>query len=298
MRALIRFLKYFIVSVVILCVLGYVAAYLLFPTDKLVARLAQAIEQETGNKLTVERARYYPPSAFVLRGIKLVDPDGRELLSAYRARMRIAVIPLLRNQARVKLDAELWGGDLRIGIDQSLLVDDAPRVLDLMARNIDLSYLPTEEEETLRGTLTLTANLRMGREGLPTLSGDLNFSIQDGSLPARNADLLGMPARIPFDSLIGECRIVSGEVFVDSLIFDSPIVQARAKGNISLVPEIEYSRLNLTVELLSRKAEGGAASAPPAGAPFVITGTLAEPRISLQQPPSAAAPAPAAPATL
>jgi type II secretion system protein N len=207
------------------------------------------------------------------------------LFSATRVDARVRLIPLISGNVFGELEAELYQGTLA----GELGFIDSKYMIDMVAKNLDLSLYPFEGEDwnaDVIGLMDLAVDMQVDPEEIKDATGDIELDI-DG-LIMRSLTLSGFTIdEAVFSEAVLKLDVHDGQAEVKKGSFIADMIEATIDGKITLSSPLERSRLKLTLKLRLEddldslaKLLPGMKSARDEGGTyhFMVSGTVERPR--------------------
>lgn len=224
-------------SFVLYFVIAFVAfLVLLFPFDRVKARLESEIRLRTPLELAIGRISPRFINRFVLADVVLSDRDGRVLFESPSVQTRVSLFGLLRGLLSVDMKAKAYGGEVNVRSEQGA----KRQFVALDADGLDLSSY------TLFRTLGLKVSGRLG--GSFEMSGDAGrakFLLKN--LTSRELKVKGFPVPdLDFDQAWIEGDVKGDRFTIRKLELDGKELKIRVSGDLVLR---ERGTLNLAVKI-------------------------------------------------
>ncbi len=214
----------------------FVFLLLLFPFDRVKAKLVSEVRRRTALELSVARISPLFFNRFVLADVVVSDRNGRVLFESPSIRSTVSLFGLLRGQLTVDLKAKAYGGDLLVKARQSpgrqnvLLDADG---LDIGSYSL-LKDLGLKLSGKLGGNIEMTGDAGKGKLWLKGLT-------------SRELKIKGFPIPdLDFDQCWIDVDIKGDRLTIRKLELDGKELKVRCLGDLVLR---ERGTLNLTVKL-------------------------------------------------
>lgn len=209
---------------------------LLFPFDRVKAKLVSEVRRRTALELSVARISPLFFNRFVLADVVVSDRNGRVLFESPSIRSTVSLFGLLRGQLTVDLKAKAYGGDLLVKARQSpgrqnvLLDADG---LDIGSYSL-LKDLGLKLSGKLGGNIEMTGDAGKGKLWLKGLA-------------SRELTIKGFPVPdLDFDQCWIDVDIKGDRLTIRKLELDGKELKVRCLGDLVLR---DRGTLNLTVKL-------------------------------------------------
>ncbi len=245
---------------------------LLFPFDRIKARLESEVRQRTTLELSIARISPRFINRFVLSDVVVSDQKGKVLFESPSVRASVSLFGLLRGLLSLDMKAKAYGGDLLVKAQQGpgrqrILVD---------ANGLDIGSYPLLKEY-LKISGKLGGNFEM--------SGDTGAGkVLLNGVAVRELKIKGFPVPdLDFDQCWLEAEVKGDRMTIKKLTLDGKELKVQCLGDIVLR---ERGSLNLTVKLkpserLAREQSGILSLLKNKDAEgfyqFSVGGTLSEP---------------------
>ncbi len=245
---------------------------LLFPFDRIKARLESEVRQRTTLELSIARISPRFINRFVLSDVVVSDQKGKVLFESPSVRASVSLFGLLRGLLSLDMKAKAYGGDLLVKAQQGpgrqrILVD---------ANGLDIGSYPLLKEY-LKISGKLGGNFEM--------SGDTGAGkVLLNGVAVRELKIKGFPVPdLDFDQCWLEAEIKGDRMTIKKLTLDGKELKVQCLGDVVLR---ERGSLNLTVKLkpserLAREQSGMLSLLKNKDAEgfyqFSLGGTLSEP---------------------
>jgi type II secretion system protein N len=209
---------------------------LLFPFDRIKAKLESEIRQRTSFELNVARISPLFFNQFVLSDVVLSDRNGKVLFESPQVRMSVSPFRLLRNLLSMDLKASAYGGELFVKTQQ----EPGRQYVALDANGLDIaSYTLLKNagfhfSGKLGGNIELTNDTGKGKLWLKGLT-SRDLKVKGFSLPDMDFDQCWLEADIKGDRMT-----------IRKLDLDGKELKVHCRGDVILR---ERGSLNLTVRL-------------------------------------------------
>ncbi len=208
---------------------------LLFPFDRIKAKLESEVRQRTPVELSVARISPRFFNRFVLTDVVVSDRQGKVLFESPTARTTVSLIGLLRGFLSLDLKAKAYGGNVLVQAQQgpgrqNLLVD---------ANGMDIgSYQLLKEYVKVSGKLG--GNFKM--------SGDIGSGrVSLSSVAIRELKIKGFPIPdLDFDQCWLEADLKGDRLTIKKMTLDGKELKVQCLGDLVLR---ERGTLNLTVKV-------------------------------------------------
>ncbi len=209
---------------------------LLFPFDRVKAKLVSEVRQRTALDLTVSRISPRFINSFTLTDVVLADEKGKVLFESPSVTTSISLFSLLRGNLSLNMKAKAYGGNLLVktqqgGSQQKFLID---------ADGLDISaYKPLKDfglklSGRLGGNVEMNGDAGKGRLWLKGLT-------------SRELKIKGFPIPdLDFDQCWFEADIKGDRLTIKKLELDGKELKVQCLGDIVLR---DRGTLNLTVKL-------------------------------------------------
>ncbi len=209
---------------------------LLFPFDRVKAKLVSEIRQRTALDLTVSRISPRFFNSFTLTDVVLADQKGKVLFESPSVRTSISLFSLLRGMLSLDMKAKAYGGNLLVkaqqgGSQQKFLID---------ADSLDISSYQLLKDFGLKLSGRLGGNIEM--------SGDVGKGrLWLKGLTSRELKIKGFPIPdLDFDQCWFEADIKGDRLTIKKLVLDGKELKVQCLGDIVLR---DRGTLNLTIKL-------------------------------------------------
>ncbi len=219
----------------------FVAAFLLFllllfPFDRIKAKLVSEVRQRTALDLTVSRISPRFLNSFTLTDVVLSDQKGKVLFESPAIRTSVSLFSLLRGMLSLDMKAKAYGGNLLVraqqgGSQQRYLID---------ADGLDIaSYQPLKDfglklSGKLGGNVEMNGDAGKGRLWLKGVT-------------SRELKIKGFPIPdLDFEQCWFEADIKGDRLTIRKLELDGKELKVRCLGDVVLR---DRGTLNLTVKL-------------------------------------------------
>jgi type II secretion system protein N len=209
---------------------------LLFPFDRVKARLESEVRRRTSAELSVTRISPLFFNRFVLSGVVVSDRTGKVLFESPSITSTVSLIDLLRGMLSVDLKAKAYGGELLMKAQQrqgrhSVMLD--ANGLDIGSYSL-LKDLGLKFSGKLGGNFEMTGDLGKGKLWLRGLT-------------SRGLTIKGFPIPdLDFDQCWLEADIKGDRLTIRKLELDGKELKVLCLGDMVLR---ERGTLNLTVKL-------------------------------------------------
>jgi type II secretion system protein N len=209
---------------------------LLFPFDRIIAKLESEMRQRTSFELNVARISPLFFNQFILSDVVLSDRNGKVLFESPQVRMSVSLFRLLRNLLSMDLKASAYGGELLVKTQQ----EPGRQYVALDVNGLDIaSYTLLKNagfhfSGKLGGNIELTNDTGKGKLWLKGLT-SRDLKIKGFSLPD-----------LDFDQCWLEADIKGDRMTIRKLDLDGKELKVRCIGDVILR---ERGSLNLTVRL-------------------------------------------------
>jgi len=251
LKWLLKTLRSLGVALILIFILVYIMMFFFVPAEKMVRQFARQMENSTGTKIEIGKVQYFPLTLLLLRDLNITGKQGGEPISIDRARLRIGLIPLIRERAELTLDLDAFNGKIRLKMKQAMFDQDTPAQFSTLADNLDLAQIPDLQDKVLAGTLSLKSEMEIKGVWYESMTGEAELHIRDATISGSMLAMLpGAPKQIPQTELDARARVVSGMMFLDAVDLRSPVLNANVTGSISLMPTPEECKLDLDLQLL------------------------------------------------
>jgi type II secretion system protein N len=219
----------------------FVAAFLLFllllfPFDRVKAKLISEIRQRTALDLTVSRISPRFFNSFTLTDVVLADQNGKVLFESPSIRTSVSLFSLLRGILSLNMKAKAYGGNLLVkaqqgGSQQKLLID---------ADGLDIASYQALKDFGLKLSGKLGGNVEMNGDAG---KGRLWFK----GLTSRELKIKGFPIPdLDFEQCWFEADIKGDRLTIKKLELDGKELKVQCLGDVVLR---DRGTLNLTVKL-------------------------------------------------
>lgn len=263
--------------------------YATFPYDQAKAWFGWQVEDRTGWQAKVEGLTPVLPDGVRVRGLKLYGGDAdpaadAPFVSVDSATVGASLLSLVQGRQAFTVDADAWGGDLRLELDQG--ADQTHFVLD--AEGLDLAKMNLAGESwQLSGTglLGLQADLTIAKE-VRKSEGTGSLAFTDLVLKDSKVQGIGLP-EARFTQAGGKMTVDKGKLNFEETKFVSDVVEADVEGYVMLNQNFRRSRMSLKVrfklrddlDALAKVAMGNANHRTDDGFyHYLATGTFENPR--------------------
>ncbi len=251
---ILRVLLYFCAACAwfLIAFLGFL--YATFPYDKARLFVAHQLEEATGFQAEMASLRPSLPDGLRVKGLKLFGKDkdtakDPPFLTASTATLTASIPGLLTGRKAGTLDAEIYGGELGVELDQE--ADSTHFVLNAQA--LDFAQLPLGGEKwKLAGTgkLNLFMDLIVAKE-VRKSSGQGNLAVE--GLVLNGSQVIGVTLpTATFTEAGGKMVVDKGKLTFEETRFVSDVVEAQIEGYIMLNQSITRSRMSLKIKFKLR----------------------------------------------
>jgi len=209
---------------------------LLFPYDRVKAKLESEVRLRTPFELSIARISPRFLNTFVFNDIVLSDKKGRVLFESQNIKASISLLGFLRGLVSADLSTAAYNGDIRINAQQGR----ARQYLMVDANNLDIGSYPLLKDLGLHlsgkagGNFEMTNDAGKGKLWIKGLT-SRELKIMGFSIPDLDFEQCWLEAEIRGDRLI-----------VKKMEFEGKDLRIRIMGDIVLR---ERGTLNLTVKL-------------------------------------------------
>lgn len=209
---------------------------LLFPVDRVRAKLEAEVRQRTPFELNVAHISPRFFNRFILKDVVLSDRHGKVLFESQSINTSVSLFSLLRGLLSLDMKAKAYGGELLAKAQQG----PGRQYLQLDADGLDIgSYSPLKEaglhlSGKLGGNIEMTGDTGKGRLWLKGLT-SRELKIKGFSIPD-----------LDFDECWLEADIRRDRMTIRKLELDGKELKIRCLGDLVLR---ERGSLNLTVKL-------------------------------------------------
>ena len=246
---------------------------LLFPFDRIKAKLESEVRQRTSLELSVSRISPRFFNRFVLSDVVVSDQQGKVLFESPSIRTTVSLFGLLRGLFSVDMKAKAYGGDVLVKAQQG----PGRQYILLDANGLDIGSYQLLKNFGLKLSGKFGGNFEM--------SGDAGKGkIWFKGLTTRELKIKGFPVPdLDFDQCWLEADLKGDRLTIRKLELDGKELKVQCLGDLVLR---ERGTLNLTVklkpsEMLSRQQSGILSLLKNKDAEgfyqFSIGGTLSEP---------------------
>ena len=214
----------------------FVFLILLFPVDRIKAKLESEVRRQTPFELTAARISPLFFNQFVLSDVVISDRSGKVLFESQSARASVSLSDLLRNLISLEVKAKAYGGELLVKTRQG----SGGQYVQLDANGLDVGTyaffkeLGLQVSGTLGGNAELTGDTGRGRLWLKGLT-TRNLKVKGFSVPDLDFDQCWLEADVKADRLT-----------IRKLNFDGKELKIQCQGDLVLR---ERGSLNLLVKL-------------------------------------------------
>jgi type II secretion system protein N len=209
---------------------------LLFPFDRVKAKLESEVRRRTALELSIARISPLFFNRFVLADVVVSDRNGRVLFESPSIRSTVSLFSLLRKMLSVDLKAKAYGGDLLVKVQQG----PGRQYIQLDADGLDIgSYsllkgFGLKLSGKLGGKFEMTGDAGKGKLWLKGLT-------------SRELKIKGFPIPdLDFDQCWIEADIKGDRLTIRKLELDGKELKVRCLGDMVLR---ERGTLNLTLKL-------------------------------------------------
>lgn len=224
-------------------VLFLLFSYLLFPTGRIDAALAQVLSRQGLALAPAVHKTLLPGLAW---DDLLLSTEQGPLLSCRRLQVRVLLLPLLVGRAAVSGGATIGKG--RLDVRYSL---NGKAALDLAADGINLADIPFFKSvlgAKAAGTLWSQGKLQRGAKGL---SGDLKLEVKQleysgvklGSFPLPDA------ANLKTQGIV---RVADGNARLESFTLEGDGIYMRLSGDLPSGANAGVTPLNMSLEIMPK----------------------------------------------
>ncbi len=209
---------------------------LLFPFDRVKAKLVSEVRQRAALDLTVSRISPRFINSFTLTDVVLSDQKGKVLFESPSVRTSISLFSLLRGVLSLDMKAKAYGGNLLVKTQQG----NSQQKFLIDADGLDISaYKPLKDfglklSGRLGGNVEMNGDVGKGRLWLKGLT-------------SRELKIKGFPIPdLDFDQCWFEADIKGDRLTIKKLELDGKELKVQCLGDIVLR---DRGTLNLTVKL-------------------------------------------------
>ncbi len=209
---------------------------LLFPFDRVKAKLVSEVRQRTALDLTVSRISPRFINSFTLTDVVLSDQKGKVLFESPSVRTSISLFSLLRGVLSLDMKAKAYGGNLLVKSQQG----GSQQKYSIDADGLDISAYKPLKDFGLKLSGRLGGNVEM--------SGDMGKGrLWLKGLTSRELKIKGFPIPdLDFDQCWFEADIKGDRLTIKKLELDGKELKVQCLGDIVLR---DRGTLNLTVKL-------------------------------------------------
>ena len=246
---------------------------ILFPFDRIKARLESEVRRGTQMELNVARISPRFLNRFVLADVVLSDRTGRVLFESPTVHTHVSLFNFLRGIVAVTMKAHAYGGELAVKTEQGA----KRRFVAVDADGLDIGAYRLLKDKGIKVSGKLGGNFEMTNDAG---KGRLWFK----SLASRELKVMGFPVPdLDFEQGWIEAEVKGDRLKVKKLELDGKELKVRVTGDLVMR---ERGTLNLVVKLrpserLSREQSGLLSLLKNRDAEgfyqFSLVGTLAEP---------------------
>jgi type II secretion system protein N len=219
----------------------FIAAFLLFllllfPFDRVKAKLVNEVRERTALDLTVSRISPRFFNSFTLTDVVLSDQKGKVLFESPSVRTSVSLFSLLRGMLSLDMKAKAYGGNLLVKAQQGGTL----RKFLIDAEGLDISaYQPLKDfglklSGRLGGNVEMNGDVGKGRLWLKGLT-SRELKIKGFSIPD-----------LDFDQCWFEADIKGDRLTIKKLELDGKELKVQCLGDVVLR---DRGTLNLTVKL-------------------------------------------------
>ena len=209
---------------------------LLFPLDRVKAKLVNEVRQRAALDLAVSRISPRFFNSVTLTDVVLSDQKGKVLFESPSIRMSVSLFNLLRGMLALDMKAKAYGGDLLVKVQQR----DGQQRFEVDAEGLDIAAYPALKDFGLKLSGKLGGSVEMSGEagkGRLWLKG----------LTSRELKIKGIPIPdLDFDQCWLEADIKGDRMTIKKMELDGKEIKIRCLGDMVLR---ERGSLNLTVKL-------------------------------------------------
>ncbi len=209
---------------------------LLFPFDRIKAKLESEVRQRTPVELTVARISPRFFNRFVLTDVVVSDRQGKVLFESPSAKTTVSLFGLLRGLLSLDMRAKAYGGDLLVKAQQGpgrqyILVD---------ANGLDIGSYQLLKDFGLKLSGKLGGNFEMSGD---TGSGRVSLN----NVAIRELKIKGFPLPdLDFDQCWLDADLKGDRMTIKKLTLDGKELKVQCLGDLVLR---ERGTLNITVKL-------------------------------------------------
>jgi type II secretion system protein N len=227
----------------IILVLFLLFCYLLFPTTKIDAAVAQVLSRQ-GMALTPPVHKTFLPGLSWDKAV-LSSAQG-PLLSCRHLRVRMLLLPLFTGRAVIAGEATIGTGHLN-----SRYALNGKAALDLAADGIALADIPFFKSvlgAKTAGTLWCQGRLQRGANGL---SGDLKLEIKQLEFSGVKLGAFPLPDVTNLKTQ-GMVKVTDGKAHMESFSLEGEGVYMRLSGDIPAGADAAVTPLNMSLEIMPK----------------------------------------------
>lgn len=226
-----------------LLVLFLLFSYMLFPTGRIDAALAQILARQ-GLTLSPEVHKTFLPG--LAWDDLLLSSEQGSLLSCRRLQVRALLLPLLVGRAVVSGGATIGNGhlDVRYALN-------GKAALDLDADGIALADIPFFKSvlgAQMAGTLWSQGELQRGKKGL---SGDLKLEVKQLEYSGVKLGSFPLPDAVNLKTQ-GMVRVTDGKAHLESFTLEGDGIYMRLSGDIPSGANAGTTPLNMSLEIMPK----------------------------------------------
>lgn len=224
-------------------VLFLLFSYLLFPTGRIDAALAQILSRQGLSLAPAVHKTLFPGLAW---DDLLLSSEQGPLLSCRRLQVRALLLPLLAGRAVVSGGATIGKGhlDVRYALN-------GKAALDLAADGISLAEIPFFKSvlgANAAGTLWSQGKLQRGAKGL---SGDLKLEVKKLEYTGVKLGAFPLPDAVNLKTQ-GMVRVSDGKARLESFTLEGDGIYMRLSGDIPSGANAGVTPLNMSLEIMPK----------------------------------------------
>jgi type II secretion system protein N len=209
---------------------------LLFPYDRIKAKLESEVRQRTPFELNVARVSPWFFNRFILRDVVISDRNGKVLFESQSINTSVSLFGLLRGLLSLDMKARAYGGELLVKAQQG----PGRQYIHLDANGLDIGAYSLLKDAGLRLSGKLGGNLELtGDSGKGTL--------WLKGLTSRELKIKGFPVPdLDFEQSWIEVEIKGDRLTIKKLELEGKELKVRCLGDLVLR---ERGTVNLTIKL-------------------------------------------------
>jgi type II secretion system protein N len=256
-----------------------------FPVERLQARVLAEVERRAHATITVEQRKWIFPLGVAWQGVRIAPigaPERAVVLDAFR--VRVAMLPLLRQRIEADLTWEAYGGKTRGSWSLHPEAGGARLSLDQFGQGFDVARLPGLPGGSWQGVLQIDLNGRWLNE--QWWLGEGTGSVELSRLKIDGAAVGGFPVSgIEFDAVTGHVALKGGTIALQRVTAHGPLGKISGDGTVLVRAPWSESVINLTLKL--EPTPGASARVPmlalAGDGPVTVrvSGRLAKPSVSV-----------------